>query len=201
MSTYKVEQVRESVMNISGKNIFYCRDTNFLFWTDVLGGQICKLDLCTSRMSMCRIKDERTISFIMPIEGLKDQFIVGAGRRLMLVNWDGITTMAHAMKVLCEIPVSGVRINQCKVDKRGRLFFGTMISEEFGSFFNLQKRAGSLYRFTMAEGLVELRDRIGLSNGIAWNKAFTKMFYVDSYDLNVYELDYDLMSGNIDFGE
>ncbi|KAG5674374.1 hypothetical protein PVAND_004348 [Polypedilum vanderplanki] len=197
MSAYKVEQVRESVMNISGKNIFYCHDTNFLFWCDVLGGQICKLDLCTNRISMCRIKDERIISFIIPIEGFKDQFIVGAGKKLMIINWDGVTTMAHVMKILCEIPVNGIRINQCKVDKQGRLFFGTMISEESGSFFNLQKRVGSFYRFTMDEGLVELKDRIGLSNGIAWNKNFTKMFYVDSYDLNIYEFDYDLTSGNI----
>jgi gluconolactonase len=197
MSSFKAEQVRESVMNISGKNLFYCHDTNFLYWADVLGGQICKLDLCTNRMSMCRIKDERTIVFAVPIEGAKDQFIVGAGKRLIAVNWDGVTTMAHVVRVLCDIPVNGVRINQCRVDRRGRLFFGTMISEEFGSFFNLQKRAGSLYRFTMDEGLVELKERVGLSNGIAWNKSDTKMFYVDSYDLNVCEFDYDLTSGNI----
>jgi gluconolactonase len=197
MSTYKVEQVRESVMNISGKNVFYCHDANFLLWTDVLGGQICKLDLCTNRMSMCRIKDEKMVSFIVPIEGAKDQYVVGAGKRLLFVIWDGVTTMANVVKVLCDIPVTGVRINQCRVDRRGRLFFGTMISEEFGSFFNMQRRVGGLYRFTMEEGLVEVKDRVGLSNGIAWNKGDTKMFFVDSYDLNVYEFDYDLMSGNI----
>lgn len=195
MTSYKVEQVRESTMNIAGKNIFFCQDTNCVFWTDVLSGQMCKLDLCTNGMSMCRLKDEQVVSFIIPIEGVKDQFIVAAGKRLLLINWNGVTTMANTIKTLCELPINGVRINQCKVDKRGRLFFGTMICELYGSFINLQRRAGSLYRFTMEEGLVEVKDCIGLSNGITWNKSDTKMYYVDSYELSVYEFDYDLETG------
>lgn len=184
-------------MNISGKNIFYCRGTNVLYWTDVLGGQICKLDLTTSRISMCRLLNERIISFIIPVDGIKDQFVVGAGKKLLLINWDGVTTMAHSTRVLCEVPVEGVRINQCKVDRKGRLFFGTMISEDFGSFINFQRRVGGIYRFTMKEGLVEVKDKVGLSNGIAWNENFTKFFYVDSYELRVYEFDYDLDTGNV----
>jgi pyruvate kinase len=117
MTSFKVETVRESAMNISGKNIFYCHDTNCLYWCDVLGAQICKLDLNSNRLSMCRILNERTICFIVPIRDMKDQFIVGAGRRVMMVNWDGITSMAQPMRVLCEISVDGVRINQCKVKK------------------------------------------------------------------------------------
>lgn len=197
MSNFKVEVVRESAMNISGKNVFYCHESNCLYWCDVLGAQICKLDLNTNHLSMCRILNERTICFIIPIREMKDQFIVGAGRKLMMVNWDGNTTMAQPIRVLCEIPVDGVRINQCKVDRQGRLFFGTMINEEQGNFLNYQKRIGSFYRFTMSQGLVELKDKVGLSNGIAWNNNWTKMYFVDSFDLNIYEFDYDLMTGNI----
>lgn len=184
-------------MNISGKNVFYCHETNCLYWCDVLGAQICKLDLNTNQLSMCRILNERTICFIIPIREMRDHFIVGAGRKLMMVNWDGNMTMATPIRVLCEIPVDGVRINQCRVDRQGRLFFGTMINEEQGNFLNYQRRIGSLYRFTMSQGLVELRDKVGLSNGIAWNSNWTKMYFVDSFDLSIYEFDYDLMTGNI----
>lgn len=184
-------------MNISGKNVFYCHETNCIFWCDALGAQICKLNLNTLHLSMCRILNERSISFIVPIKDMKDQFIVGAGRKLMMVNWDGETTMAQPIRVLYEIPVDGVRINQCKVDKHGRLFFGTMINEESGDFLNYQTRAGSLYRFTLSQGLTELRSKVGLSNGIAWNNNWSKMYFVDSYDLIIYEFDYDLMTGNV----
>lgn len=112
---FKVEAVRESAMNISGKNIFYCHDANSLYWCDVLGAQICKLDLNTNLLSMCRILSERTICFIVPIKDMKDQFIVGAGRKVMMVSWNGKSTMAEPIRVLCEVPVDGVRINQCKV--------------------------------------------------------------------------------------
>lgn len=197
MTTYKVDYVRDSVMNICGKNLFYWSDTNSLLWTDIYGGQICKLDLSTNNFAVCRIRDEKFISFIVPIDGMKDEFIVGANKKLILVNWDGLTTMAITTRTLCEIPVNGVRINQCKVDKQGRLFFGTMISEEYGNFINLQKRAGCLYRYTMEDGLVEMKAGIGLSNGIAWNKTDTKMFYVDSYDLMLYEFEYNLKTGTM----
>lgn len=185
-------------MNLLGKNLFHCKDTNVLFWCDVLGGQVLRMDLNNNNtIRMFKILGEKTISFCVPIHGKKDQFIVGAGRRLLLVNWDGTTTIGQITKVLGEIPINGVRINQFNVDKQGRLYFGTMICEEQGDVMDLHKRIGGLYRFTMTEGLVQLKDNIGMGNGITWNHTCNKMFFVDSYDLNVCEFDFDHKTGNI----
>jgi gluconolactonase len=198
MSNFKVEQIHESVMNLLGKNLFHCNDTNVLYWCDILGGQILRMDLNNNNtIRVFRILGERTISFCVPIKGKKDQYIVGAGRRLLLVNWDGNTTIGQIAKVLGEIPINGVRINQVNVDKQGRLYFGTMISEEQGDVMDLHKRIGGLYRFTSAEGLVQLKDNVGVGNGIAWNSNFSKMFFTDSFDLSIYEFDFDLKTGNI----
>lgn len=198
MSSFKVEQMTESVMNLVGKNLFHCKDTNMLFWCDVLGGQVCCMDLNNhNKMSMFRLMGEKVICFCVPIHGKKDQFIVGAGRRLLHVTWDRVHTMGQIMKVLGEVPVTGVRMNTCRVDKQGRLFFGTMISEEQGDVLDLHKRIGCLYRYTMHDGLVQIKDNIGLSNGMAWNSTWTKMYFVDSFDMNVYEFDYDIKTGNI----
>jgi gluconolactonase len=198
MSNFKVEHIQESVMNFLGKNLFFCKDTNVLYWTDVLGGQVFKMDLNNNnKLSMFKILGERVMSFCVPIQGKKDQFIVGAGRRLLLVNWDGVHTMGQIVKVLAEVNVTGVRINQYRVDKQGRLFFGTMINEEQGDVFDFQKRIGGLYRFTIQDGLVQLKDNVGMGNGIVFNKDYNKMFFVDSFDLNVYEFDYDFKTGNI----
>jgi gluconolactonase len=198
MSNFKMEQVHESVMNLVGKNIFHCKDTNMLFWCDVLGGCVFKMDLNNNnKICMFKLLGEKVICFCIPIHGKKDQFIVGAGRRLLLVQWDGMSTMGQIMKVVGEVPVNGVRMNGCRVDKQGRLFFGTMICEEQGDFFNMQKRVGCLYRFTMHDGLVQLKDNVGLGNGIVFNNMYNKMYFIDSYDLNVYEFDYDLKTGNI----
>jgi len=199
MSNYKVEQVRESVMCLLGKNIFNSVDNNTLMWCDVFGGQVFSMDLNNhNKMYMFKILGENSTSFCVPIEGKKNQYIVGAGKRLLLVTWDGIHTMGQITKVLCEIPMSGVRINQCKVDKMGRLFFGTMlVGHEHDKVFDMQKRVGAIYRFSLKEGLVMMNDNIGFSNGIAWNTAWTKMYFVDSYELCIYEFDFDIKSGNI----
>jgi sugar lactone lactonase YvrE len=105
--------------------------------------------------------------------------------------------MGQIVKVLAEVNVNGVRINQYRVDKQGRLFFGTMICEENGDVLDLQKRIGGLYRFTMQDGLVTLKDKLGMANGMVFNKDCNKMYFTDSFDLNIYEFDYDLKTGNI----
>lgn len=198
MQNVKVEQMHESVMNLLGKNLFHCKDTNSMFWCDVLGGQVFMMDLNNhNKLHMFRLMGENTISFCIPIHGKKHQYIVGAGKRLLLVTWDGMSVMGQITKVLCEVPVNGVRMNQCKVDKMGRLYFGTMLSEEQGDCMNLQKRIGCLYRFTMTDGLVMLKDNVGMGNGMAWNNQWNKMYFVDSFDMNICEFDYDMKTGNI----
>lgn len=198
MSNFKVEQMHESVMNLCGKNLFHCKDTNVMFWCDILGGQVFCMDLNNhNKLSMFRLLGERVICFCVPIHGKKDHFIVGAGRRLLHVTWDGIHTMGQIMKVLAEVPVTGVRINQCKVDKMGRLYFGTMITEEQGDIMDLHKRIGSLYRYTIQDGLTSIKDNVGFGNGLAWNSTYNKLYFVDSYDMNINEFDFDLKTGKI----
>jgi len=198
MSNYKVEQMSETVMNLLGKNMFFCKDTNVMYWADILGGQVLKMDMNNhNKMFTFKLLGEKIICFCVPIHGKKDQFIVGAGHRLLLVQWDGVHTMGTITKVLCEIPVNGVRFNQCRVDKMGRLYFGTCMSEQTGESMDMHKRIGCFYRFTMTEGLVMLKDNLGMGNGFVWNNMWTKMYFVDSYDMNIYEFDFDVKTGNI----
>lgn len=195
MSNFTIEHVRESVMNLVGKNLFFDKDSNNLFWCDVLGGQIMKWNLNTNQMNVCRIVGEKIINFIVPVKGNQNQYIVGAGKKLLLVNWDGLNTIAQINKVLGEVNVNGVRINQVNVDKQGHLFFGTMINEEQGDVMNHQKRIGGLYKFTMKDGIVLIKDNVGMGNGIVWNHQFNKMWFIDSFDSSIYEYDYDFKTG------
>jgi len=49
----------------------------------------------------------------------------------------------------------------------------------------------------MEEGLVEIKTKVGLSNGMAFNDKTNTFYYVDSYDLNVKQYMYDVKTGNI----
>lgn len=197
MANFKVEQITGTTMNFVGEAPFYDGQTNNLFWTDIIGGQIFRMDLDTSRVYTARILGETVISFIVPVDGITNQFVIGAGKRVLLINWDGIHTMAQILRILTELPIEGVRFNDAKTDSRGRLYLGTMISEEVGNVFDFTKRVGSLYRFTIQEGLVELKTKVGVSNGLAFNDRTNAFYYVDSYDLNVKQFMYDVKTGNI----
>jgi sugar lactone lactonase YvrE len=62
MSNCKVELIQESAMNFLGKNLFHCKDTNMLYWTDVLGGVAFRMDLNNNnKMQMFKILGERTM--------------------------------------------------------------------------------------------------------------------------------------------
>jgi len=196
-TTYKVDQVTGTTMNMIGEAPFYDHTTGFLFWTDIVGGQIFRMDTTNQRLYTAKILGESYISFVIPVEGTANQFIVGAGKRLLLINWDGVHTMAQIIRILTELPFDGVRFNDAKTDTQGRLYLGTMISEETGNVFDFTKRVGSLYRFTMEEGLVELKTKVGLSNGLAFNDKTSTFYYVDSYDLNVKQYHYDVKTGAI----
>lgn len=195
--TFKVEQITGTTMSFVGEAPYFDGETNQLYWTDIVGGQIFRMDYTTKAVYTARILGETYISFIIPVEGVTSQFIVGAGKRLLLINWDGVHTMAQIIRILTELPYDGVRFNDAKTDSKGRLYLGTMISEETGNVFDLKKRVGSLYRYTMAEGLIELKGKVGLSNGLAFNDKTNTFYYVDSYDLNIKQFGYDGKTGNL----
>lgn len=197
MDNLKIEQITGTTMNFVGEAPFYDFQTQNLFWVDILGGQIFRMDINTKRVYTARILGETVISFIIPVDGVTNQFVIGAGKRVLLINWDGVHTMAQILRILTELPTDGIRFNDAKTDSYGRLYLGTMISEETGNIFDFTKRIGSLYRFTMEEGLVELKTKVGLSNGLAFNDRTNTFYYVDSYDLNVKQFMYDAKTGNI----
>lgn len=88
-TTYKVEQVTGTTMNLIGEAPFYDHETGYLFWTDIIGGQIFRMDTTTGRLYTAKVLGETYLSFIIPAEGTTNQYIVGAGKRLLLINWDG----------------------------------------------------------------------------------------------------------------
>jgi len=196
-TNFKVEQVPETLMNLMGETPFYDGKTDSLYWTDILGGQIFRYDMTTSHVYTAKILGETYISFIIPVDGTTNQFVVGAGKRLLLITWDGVHTMAQIVRILTELPFDGIRFNDAKTDSRGRLYLGTMISEETGTVFDMKKRVGSLYRFTIDDGLVELKSKVGMSNGMAFNYATNTFYYVDSYDLHVKTYMFDIKTGMI----
>jgi sugar lactone lactonase YvrE len=81
----------------------------------------------------------------------------------------------------------GHRCNDGKCDPRGRLWVGTM------------GPAGAAALYCVDSDLTVSRrlDGVTVSNGLAWNRAATRFYYVDTPTHRVDEFDYDVETGQI----
>ena len=135
------------------------------------------------------------------MKNTKDEFVIGSDCRLVHIKWDGKAEMAEKVKIIGEIAQKSVsshaecRFNDAKADPQGRFYGGTMEVELNRGLFD--SRLGVFYRFDGKDNkFVELKGNIGISNGLAWNEATGKMYYIDSIDLDIKEYDVD-KHGNI----
>lgn len=196
-TSFEVEQLKGTSIAMIGCGPFVDVQTNNFYYTDKsISSQIFRYDIETEKFFTATVPGQNGISFIFPIEGEKDQFIVGADKQLLLINWDGFTIVAEVIRVLCELSVTGVCFNDAKTDSYGRLYVGTKIDAS-GDMFDFSRRAGSLYVYTMQNGLVELKNNVGFANGIAFNERLNIMYFVDSYDLNIKQFSWDSKTGKV----
>lgn len=82
------------------------------------------------------------------------------------------------------------RLNDGKVDKRGRFVAGTMDTMEDGP-------NGALYRLDPDLSLHKLDDRIIVSNGPCWSPDGSIFYFADSWSGEIWAYDYDLDTGNV----
>lgn len=170
-----------------------------LYYVDIFGETtpaIFRYDPKSGIIYKATIKDSSApLGFITPIENSTDEFVVGAGHKLTLIKWDGVSEEATIVKEISEVDADNEsnRINDGKCDPFGRLFFGTMGDETS----NLKENpTGALFNYKNASS-AKLRGGVGIGNGLAWNEKLGKFYYIDSVTRDIKVFDYDSSSGNI----
>lgn len=170
--------------------------TQSLYYVDIRVGKLHRYDYNENKVYKAQIEGETLAGFVTPVEGTSDQFVVGAGRRMIVVTWDGVSETAKVNRTLFQVQqgderFNANRFNDGKCDPKGRLFAGTMRSA--GDEFEF--RYGELYKYEK-DGKVEVvKTDVGISNGLAWNEKTNKFFYIDTTDYEVKEYDYDFATG------
>ncbi|KAL0275840.1 UNVERIFIED_CONTAM: hypothetical protein PYX00_003569 [Menopon gallinae] len=140
--------------------------------------------------------DGPSVSLIIPIKDTKDKFLIGVGRCIAIMTWDGVkeTVTKNDLKVLYEVDEDkpNNRFNDGKTDARGRLFAGTM-----GAFINgaWEDARGSLFIFEANKKQRVVADGIGIANGLAWSLDYKHFYYIDSLAYRIDVFDYDLDTG------
>jgi len=108
-----------------------------------------------------------------------------AGRLALVDLGDGPTD------ILAEIPhPEDRRLNDGACDPAGRFWVGSMALDE-------RPGGGALYRFTQADGLERVLERVTLSNGLGWSPDGRLLFYVDSPTQRIDVFDFEPDAGTI----
>ena len=82
------------------------------------------------------------------------------------------------------------RLNDGKVDRRGRFIAGSMDTMEEGP-------NGALYRLDPDLSLHKLDDKIIVSNGPCWSPDSKTFYFADTWSGEIWKYDYDLTTGSV----
>ncbi|XP_031634677.1 regucalcin-like [Contarinia nasturtii] len=202
--SFKVEAV-QSPKTIISTRCHWDEQMQSVFYNDV-EGVILRYDFKENKVYSATVDGESAIAFVIPIANPKkpgptDEFAVGFGRRVAVVQWDGRSSKATIKSIVFEVESEKKDnlFNAVKADPTGRFIGGTMRSIEVEDIFIPNKLVpdGALYKYVKGEGVYELAKNVYISNGLAWNEKEKKFFYIDSGKFDVKEYDWDPATGDI----
>ncbi|XP_029648283.1 regucalcin-like isoform X1 [Octopus sinensis] len=128
-------------------------------------------------------------SFIIPRES--GGYIVTHSAHLAGFDWE-----SQELKPLISVESDKPEnvFNDGKCDSYGRLWTGTM--KKIGDKLEITE-AGHLYRIDKDLSIKAIKDKINISNGIAWTADDKTMFYNHTLPRKVFSYDYDITTGEI----
>ncbi|KAK9869819.1 hypothetical protein WA026_003548 [Henosepilachna vigintioctopunctata] len=149
---------------------------------------------------------EKYSSFVIPIEGQQQKFVIGVEKEIATVKWNGVENNIEELHKLIKLDDLDNKniLNDGKCDVAGRLWTGTLRGDVINIIAHTTDESektlsanngGSFYSYS--NSLKKHLDGVDISNGIAWNKSNTKMFYNDTLKKRVDQFDFDVETGEI----
>ena len=169
--------------NLLGEGPVWCPRERVLWWVDIISREILRLDPATGQVDRWRTERRPCCLAVRDVGGLMVAFDKGFGAfdpRSGLVTWRADN----------ERDTPRTRINDGKVDRRGRFFVGTLDDE-------LKEHLGALYRFDPDGTITSLDIGFGISNGPAWSPDDLRFYFGDSMDKAIYVYDFDMNAGTV----
>ncbi len=177
----KIEIVA-STRAILGESPFWDSDRNCLWWVDIDGGRLHRLD-DDDHDSVVFETTEPLGSAIIKKDGT---FILALGKGLVELDSSGNTSELA-------LSPSGDRFNDAKCDPKGRLYVGSLT-------YDRTPGACALYRFDRRNGLVAAISGVTLSNGMGWSPSGEEMYFIDTPTRTIQAYHYDPEEGRIGEG-
>ncbi|XP_044729850.1 regucalcin-like [Chrysoperla carnea] len=204
-----IEQVTAPVVH--GEEPHWDDEQQVLYFVDVSSQNVLKYDPETGDVTSVHFNGAKAVTPVIPVKDHNNLFAVGVDRRLTLIEWNGENSTVNSQynnkhfKLLTTVDKSheSNRFNDGKADKNGRLWIGTIGPEDSSG---VAPNLATLYRITIKDNFYNDTSNIEVtpvispvtnSNGLAWNKANNKFYYIDTPTRAVVKFDYDADKGTI----
>ncbi|XP_004931346.1 regucalcin [Bombyx mori] len=193
-STPLIKNVHRGGIHYEGPH--WSTSENALYWVDIHGQQILKLDAASGNVTS-RAIGYGPVSLAVTVKDNPKLLLISVRSELYLMPWDA-PAGDSALRLLSVVDL-GLPDNRCndgKVDANGRLWFGTM-GKEVGN--DVDKDQATLYMLDEGNYLHPSHKvrPVSVSNGIAWTSDNTFMFYIDTPTGNIDVFNFDLEEGTI----
>ncbi|KAG5332437.1 RGN protein, partial [Acromyrmex heyeri] len=192
----------EKITDIYGfsKSLYWDNYTQKLYFVNFYDQYIHSLDPATGVFHNA-LSEHGNIGVAIPVAGMIDKFVAGAGKDVVLVTWDGKSNKSNVpVKVLFSLDSQvSTRTYDGKVDPTGRLWIGTMSDKVAMTDMNKMAvipKQGSLYRINDDLKPEKKISPVTISNGLAWNRQHSLMYYIDTLT-QIVAYDYSPNNGTI----
>ncbi len=164
----------------TGENPLWNPFDNALYWCDIPNGRIFRYDPTANAHELFHEGDVIG-GFTIESDGALLLFMAGGAVRRL--SNGKLTTIVSEISQEKES-----RFNDVLADPLGRVFCGTMATPS---------QPGRLYRLNLDGSLTTMLEGIRCSNGMAFSLDRRRMYYADSFALEIYVFDYDAQTGSL----
>ncbi|MFN8524057.1 MAG: SMP-30/gluconolactonase/LRE family protein [Chloroflexota bacterium] len=163
----------------TGENPLWHPDERRLYWVDIPPGHLYRYDPASGGHERVYDAGEAIGGFTIQADGALLLFMA----RGAVKTWRN----GNVQTVVESIPDElDSRFNDVAADPEGRVFCGTMATEN---------HKGKLYRLDRDGSITPVLEGVGISNGIGFTPDLLEMYYVDSAVKTVWKFDYDRHTG------
>ncbi len=183
MQRQEVTAVAPKILTELGEGPLWCPRDQVLYWVDCTAKTLYRLNPATRAVEAWRL------SAYPGAVALREQGGLLIALRTGLAFFD-LSTGKETHLPTGPIDFSKERFNDGKVDRRGRLWVGTIDRQ-------MRNPEGSLYRIDADLSITRIDSGVTASNGIAWSPDHRTMYNCDSLPGLVYAYDFDIDSGTV----
>lgn len=166
-----------------GEGTLWDDERQVLWWVDIINNKLHQHDPSTQK------NREFDVGSMIGTVGLCDD------GRLIVATYDGIGYLNPTSGKVTyianpEADLQKNRFNDGKPGPNGSFYVGTMGIEA-------EEGAGSLYRLDPDRTVEKIVSDVTISNGLAWNGAEDRLYYIDTPTQEIWAFDYDKASGQV----